>query len=76
MLHADALTPRPTPDHDRVLALLPVLDDRYNALRQRLRDAATGADLPDWEIDLAIADLGGVLEIMRGPTDEDEVEAP
>lgn len=59
-------------DRARVLALLPILETRYRWLRALLRDAAAGEELTDWDLDLALADLDGVLTIMRGAATEDE----
>lgn len=53
----------------RVRDLMPVLDRRVKTLNETLERAQTqGVD--EWELDLAVADLRGVVEMMAPPDPE------
>ncbi|MFO1417273.1 MAG: hypothetical protein U1E83_01250 [Methylotetracoccus sp.] len=54
----------------RIGALLPVMEQRYQIVRDCLSRASQGEDLPEWELDLARKDLEGVLAVMSGEDDE------
>ncbi|AFL76210.1 hypothetical protein [Thiocystis violascens] len=58
----------------RIAALLPIMDERYARLKGTLSQAAAGADIPDWRLDLERADLATVLEVMTPPPADDDDE--
>lgn len=54
-------------DHDRnqrIIALLPIMEQRYSTLKQILTLAGEGKDVPDYDLWLAQGDLITVLKIM------------
>ena len=54
------------------VALQPVLDARYQALRTLLLEAAEEKDIELWKINLALTDLESVLEVLLPRVPEDE----
>lgn len=58
------------PDGARLAALLPEMDARYQRLHGLLDQAAAGADIQDWQLDLYCDDLATVLAIIA-PADTD-----
>lgn len=54
------------------VALQPVLDARYQALRALLLEAAEQKDIEMWKLNLALTDLESVLEVLLPRLPEDE----
>lgn len=50
--------------NQRIIALLPIMEQRYSTLRQLLTLAGEGKNVPDYDLWLAQGDLRTVLQLM------------
>lgn len=50
--------------NQRIIALLPIMEQRYSTLRQLLTLAGEGKNVPDCDLWLAQGDLRTVLQLM------------
>ncbi|OAI20375.1 hypothetical protein A1507_22935 [Methylomonas koyamae] len=63
-LHKDDTNHVDQERNQRIIALLPIMEQRYSTLRQLLTLAGEGKNVPDYDLWLAQGDLRTVLQLM------------